>query len=330
VVDLRTGELTTHAPSDRFTYCVQTEYIPGEQSDLWEKLLLDWFNQDFDVMLYLQRAFGYTLTGENREECLFYLHGPGRSGKGTLVNSVAGLLGAPLAQAIQFDAFTGDGDVQNFRLAPLRNARMVTASESRKGERLNEAIVKHVTGADQIQVAHKYGQPFTYTPIFKLWLMSNDMPRGDVDDDAFWYRVRLFTLTKSHMGEENNTLKAALAQREHRIGLLAWLVHGAMRWYDRGLGTPAKIRQNVQQAREEQDQVHQWLNECCISAESAEISAATLYGSYADWCHDAGITIGRLSKMGLTQKLAKKGYPVRRTTHAGAQVRLVKGLGLLA
>lgn len=326
VVDLRTGSLVAHAPSDRFTYCVHTDFLPGEQSPLWEKLLLDWFDSDLDVILYLQRALGYTITGESKEECLFYVHGPGRAGKGTLVNTVAGLLGAPLAQGVQFTAFTGGGDSQNFRLAPLRNARMVTASESRKGERLREDLVKQVTGRDAIQAAHKYGQPFTFTPQFKLWFMSNDMPRGDVDDDAFWYRVRLFTLTKSHMGNEDNGMKDALTQRGNREGVLAWLVHGAMHWYDRGLGTPAKIWQNAANARSEQDHVLQWLTERCITREGAETDTTTLYGSYSDWCADAGITIGKLSKMGLTQKLDKKGYPFRRTYRDGVYVVLVKGL----
>ena len=208
---------------------------------------------------------------------------------------------------VKFTAFTGGGDSQNFRLAPLRNARMVTASESRKGERLREDLVKQVTGRDAIQAAHKYGQPFTFTPQFKLWFMSNDMPRGDVDDDAFWYRVRLFTLTKSHMGNEDNGMKDALTQRGNREGVLAWLVHGAMRYYDKGLGTLAQIVQNAANARSEQDHVLQWLTERCIAHESAETDTTTLYGSYSDWCADAGITVAKLSKMGLTQKLVQCG-----------------------
>ncbi len=330
VVDLRTGQLVTHSPSDRFTYCVPTDYKPGERSELWDNLLLDWFQGDHEVMLYLQRAFGYTLTGESREECLFYLHGPGRSGKGTLINSVGGLLGAPLAQGVSFSAFTSSGDTQNFRLAPLRAARMVTASESRRGERLNESIVKQLTGRDAIQAAHKYGQPFTFTPMFKLWFMSNEPPKGDVDDDAFWYRVRLFTLTKSHMGGEDNGIKDRLTERANREGILSWLIFGAMRWYARGLGTVAAINANTANARAEQDHVLQWLAERCIAHESAETDTTALYGSYSDWCADAGITLGKLSKMGLTQKLAKKGYPFRRTYRAGAQVRLVEGLSLTA
>src|SRR5690606_23322085 len=118
---------------------------------------------------------------------------------------------------------------------------------------------------------------------------SNDVPRGDVDDDAFWHRVRLFTLTKSHLGEENNTFKAALMQPAHRRGVLAWLVHGAMRWYDRGLGTPAQIWQNAKTVREEQDQVHQWLRDCCTVREGAVTPAADLYISYTAWCTENGI-----------------------------------------
>jgi putative DNA primase/helicase len=241
---------------------------------------------------------------------------------------VAALLGAPIAQAIQFDAFTGDSDTQNFRLAPLRAARMATASEGKKGDRLNERIIKHVTGADTIQVAFKYGQPFNYVPTFKLWLMSNDPPRGDVDDDAFWGRVRLFTFTKSHLGEEDNTLKATLAQSNHRRGLLSWLVHGAVRWYDKGLGTPAKIRQNAQAAREEQDQVLQWIRECCVVRDGAETSSTELYISYSSWCNDNGIDRAKLSKAGLTNKLRAKGYPNRYTRRGLAAVTLVSGLAL--
>lgn len=73
----------------------------------------------------------------------------------------------------------------------------------------------------------------------------------------------------------------------------------------------------------------QWLIECCEVREEAETSTTDLYASYSDWCAEAGIDKAKLSKMGLTQKLDKKGYPFRRTYRAGAQVRLVKGVVLI-
>ena len=330
IVDLRTGKLTTHDASKHFTYCVPVEYKPRATSELWDKLIRDWFDGDEEAMQYLQRAMGYTITGENREECMFFVHGPGRSGKGTLVNCIAELLGEPVATGVDFKAFTGDGDTQNFLIAPLRNARMVTASENKRGQRLNERLIKSVTGRDTIQAAHKYGAPFTFRPQFKLWLMSNDPPRGDVDDDAFWHRVRLFTLAKSHMGAEDVTIKDTLRQPEHAEAILAWLVTGAIRYYESGLGEPIAMSHKTQGIREEQDPVHQWILDRCELVEGIETSTTELYGSYSDWCADNGIEKAKLPKMGLTQRLAKKGYTSRRTSLNGMQIRYVSGLVLRA
>jgi putative DNA primase/helicase len=312
VIDLRSGELAAHEPSNRFTYCVPTDYTPGERSDLWDRLLLDWFAADHDLVLYLQRAMGYSVTGETKEECLFYVRGPGRAGKGTLVNTVASTLGYELAKGIQFDAFTMVGDSQNFRLAPLHNARFVSASESKKGERLDEALIKQLTGRDPITAAFKYQTPFTFTPTFKVWLMSNYPPKGDVDDDAFWYRVRLLELTKPHMGTEDNSIKDALLRPENRQGVLAWLVFGSMRWYETSLGTPQKVWDAGEAAREEQDNVLQWIKDCCSVGDQLWVSMDELYRSYESWCKDTGIRMP-LAKNTLCTRLKSKGYDNQRT-----------------
>jgi len=330
VVDLRTGDIRAHRTTDRFTYCVQTDYKPAAKSKLWGDLLQDWFGDDQEIVSYAQRAMGYTITGENREECLFYAYGPGRAGKGTFVNTIAEMLGSPLAQGVQFSVFTGDmGDTLNFRLAPLRSARMATASESRKGDRLNEAIIKNSTGRDAVQAAYKHKDSFSFTPQFKLWMMSNEPPRGDADDDALWNRVRLFAFTKSHLGSEDVTIKDRLSQQSNREGILAWLVAGSVSYYAAGLGTPAQVLENIQSVRQEQDHVYQWITDRCLIKEYAETSTTDLFASYSDWCVEAGVDRAKLSKMGLTQKLSKKGFSYRRTYRAGEQVRLFSGLAIL-
>ena len=260
VVDLRSGELAAHESGDRFTYCVPTEYHPGARSDLWDRLLGDWFSSDTEMVPYVARCLGYSVTGETKEETFFYVMGPGRAGKGTLVNTVGEVLGHQLAKGVKFDIFTDSrNDPQNFRLAPLHNARLVTASESKRGERFDEGLFKQLTGRDPIEAAFKHRTAFTFTPRFKLWLMSNYPQRGDVDDDSFWYRFRLIEFRKSHIGTEDNSIKDTLLSEAHRRGILAWLLTGAQDWYKRGLGTPAQVWQAAQAAREEQDHVLLWL-----------------------------------------------------------------------
>ena len=174
VIDLRSGEMAAHESSNRFTYCVPTEYHPGARSDLWDGLLGDWFSYDVEMVDYVARCLGYSVTGKIKEETLFYVKGPGRAGKGTLVNTVGEVLGHQLTKGVKFDVFTDSrNDPQNFRLAPLHHSRMVIASESKRSERFDEGLVKQLTGRDPIEAAFKHKTGFTFTPRFKLWLMSN-------------------------------------------------------------------------------------------------------------------------------------------------------------
>lgn len=326
VIDLRTGDLAAHERSNRFTYCLPVGYEPGAQSDLWQNLLLDWFQQNHELALYVQRAMGYTVTGATKEECLFYAYGPGRAGKGTFVNTVAELLGSQLARGLKFDALTdGARDPQNFRLAPLRTVRMVAASESKKAERLDEGLVKQITGRDQVDAALKHRDSFSFIPQFKLWIMSNHPPRGDVEDASFWGRIRLISFVKSYQGTEDTAIKDALRAPDNRRGLLTWLVIGAQKWYATGLQTPPQVFQSVQKVRDEQDTVGMWLLESTEDNPAIDTLLDDVYRSYTEWCSDNG-TRHPYTKHVLAQRLAARGYVTERRRLGSERARIVNGL----
>ena len=197
VIDLRTGQLVAHGPSNHFTYCAQAPYSPTADASPWLNFLaasVEDYDKE-DMAVWLQMALGYSITGQTYEECMFYIHGPARSGKGTFTQAPLSLLGSPLARGVDFSTFTKarEGDSQNFDLAPLRPSRFIAASESGRYSSLNEAVVKNITGNDPITASFKYHDDFTYQPQFKIWLSSNHPVKGDVDDDAFWGRVRVIS-----------------------------------------------------------------------------------------------------------------------------------------
>lgn len=327
VINLVTGDLAAHERSNRFTYCLPVEYDPGAHSDLWQNLLLDWFQGNHELALYAQRAMGYTVTGATKEECLFYAYGPGRAGKGTFVNTVAELLGSQLARGLKFDVLTdGARDPQNFRLAPLRTVRMVAASESKKAERLDEGLVKQITGRDQVDAALKHRDSFSFIPQFKLWIMSNHPPRGDVEDAAFWGRIRLLSFTRSYQGSEDTSIKDALRTPENRRGLLTWLIVGAQKWYATGLQTPPQVFQTVQKVRDEQDTVGMWLLECTEGNPAIDTPLDDVYTSYTAWCGDNG-TRHPYTKHVLAQRLNARGYVTERRRLGGSDKKtIVMGL----
>lgn len=315
VIDLATGALLPHSQKQRFTYVLPIEYDPQARSRDWLDFLATTVDGE-DMIQYLQLAVGYSLTGYTREECLFYVYGPARSGKGTFTETLLEVLGKePMATEAAFETFTQrrDADAQNFDLAGLRPCRMVIASESNRYSPLNEAKVKHLTGGNEVRCAFKYKEFFSYRPQFKLWLVSNHPVNADVDDDALWYRVKVLPFPHSHAGEEDAGLKARLKQPHNLRGVLAWAVEGAVQWHrlPRGLiaQTPPAIRQATDQAREELDFVGQWLTECVDQVEGnpdAFVSNAVLFASYSTWCEENGVRPKSLK--GLIMSLKAKGY----------------------
>lgn len=330
VIDLRTGQLMPHDSRQRFTYCVPVEYDPSADYVDWIEFLHG--VTDPSMIDFLQMAVGYSATGHTREECLFYVHGPTRSGKGTFAETLLELFPRPLGVQADFSTFTAErqGDTQNFDLAPLKPSRFIVASESKKYESLNEAKVKSITGGDYIRCAFKYRDHFNYRPQFKIWLMSNHPVSGDVDDEAFWGRLRVVEFPHTFKGREDKCLKQKMKSPENLRGVLAWLVAGAVRWHNepQGLPIPQQVKDATNKHRNELDYVQQWLDECCDADPKATSWTANslIYQSYSEWCQDNGLKPKGQKMLG--RSLTQKGFDIgeRRYPSNGKRTRGVTGI----
>jgi len=316
VIDLRSGELISHAPNQRFTYCIQVDYDPNAQSKLWDDFILQTVSSP-DIARYLQMAAGYSATGCTNEEVLFYLFGPTRSGKGVFTETLLAVLGDHLATGLEFTSFSAPryGDTQYFDFAPLKSCRFVAAGESNKNVPLNTAKVKQLTGGDRVRCAFKYGNHFAYQPQFKIWLSSNHPFNADVDDDAVWARVRVIQFSKSHEGAEDRKLKQTLREPENLQAVLAWIVKGAYRWYKFGLPELPAITEATQTQRDEQDDVYQFLKELCVDDACGWIAIKTLYIHYDNWCSQLGIPVKEINQF--SRAVSSKGYTPGRKRNGG-------------
>jgi len=332
VVDLANGQVTPHDPTQRFTYCLPVAYRPDADQTLWTDFLKDIVGGGPEVIDYLQRAVGYSLTGFISEECLFYVYGPTRSGKGTFSETLLALMPRPLAVEVDFTTFTAtrDHDTQNFDLAPLKPARLIFASESNKYQTLNSAKIKSLTGGDEVRCAFKHRDHFEYKPQYKVWLLSNQPVNADVEDDAVWGRVRVINFPNSFLGQEDKSLKWRMRTEKTLEGVLAWAVAGAIRWHasQYGLIAPDSVKAETQKHRLDLDYVAQWLDECCQIHPTHFEPNHRIYQSYKDWCTDNGITPKQ--QRGLTLSLKGKGFLVNELRWMnGKAMRGVVGLHVL-
>lgn len=333
VLSLQTGELATHESSQRFTYCIKIDYDPSAKSETWDGFIKGVVGGGPAVLDYLQQALGYTLSGQTVEECLFYLYGPTRSGKGTLTEVLLTLMGRPLAAEADFNTLTArrDGDSSNFDLAPLKPARAVFASESERYQRLNPAKVKQLTGGNMVWCSFKHRDHFNYRPQFKVWLSSNWPVNGDTDDDALWGRVRVIEFPNSFLGREDKLLKLKLKQPEHLRAAFAWMVQGAIKWYHapNGLETPAAVTRATTRQREEADAVQTWLDENCEQDPASWEGNADIFANYERWCRANGVEPRQMRN--LTASLKSKGYATNiLKKNAGAAIKGIQGLRLIA
>jgi putative DNA primase/helicase len=331
VVDLRTAKLYERGEA-KFTYCLPIDYDRNADPADWLNFLRS-ITSGEEMLPYLQQCVGYSITGATNEECFFYVYGPTRSGKGTFINTIIKVLGyptSPLCRGVAFNTFTAkrEGDSQNFDLAPLKACRFISASESNKHERFDDAKVKMVTGNDPITASFKHKDSFTYIPQYKIWLLSNNPVNGDVDDDAFWYRVRVIEFPHSFAGKEDTGLKERMASPANLRAVLAWAVEGARQWYAAGrLTTPGDVQHSTQKQRDALDYVTQWLDECCTLSPASWSATSALYGSYERWCNTNGVT-PKLQR-GLTEALQRKGFGYEVKKINNKTIRVVIGLTLL-
>ena len=321
VLNLKTGELTKHSYKNKFTYVLPVAYDEDAKSSFWVDWLTEASGNIPGIMDFLQLALGYSITGHTMEECLFYIYGPARAGKGIFTETLIQLLGGrPLATEMDISLFMTkafETSSTNFSLAGLKTARFVAASESRENEWLNAKSIKRWTGKNYITCAHKYGRDFTYQPQFKLWLTSNYPPQLNAEDQAAWARMRILEFPHSYLGSEDKSLKYKMVSEESLRGVLAWIVQGAMKWYALGPGglvTPKIIEEKTKQAQADVDWVSAWIEEEVQITGSSDdkVPADIYYPEYKDWCDSNGVS--PKSVRSLNRALRELGYEVGKVT----------------
>jgi len=156
VVDLRTGKLRPGFHHDKITQHSPVQFNPDAKCPRWEQFVQEILSGNHELTHFVQKAVGYSLTAETSEQCLFLAHGGGANGKSTFLQTLLNAFGN-YGDVLAFSALTrkrGDGIPND--LAALRDKRLAVAIEVNKGTRLNEAVIKSLTGCESITARFLY------------------------------------------------------------------------------------------------------------------------------------------------------------------------------
>jgi putative DNA primase/helicase len=283
-LDLQAGVLHPHRREDYSTKSAAVAFDPHATCPVFLDFLARIFPGKPDVIAFVRRALGYALTGDNSERAMLVLWGSGANGKSTLLEAISDLLGdyAKTAESATFNVKPGQSSTND--LAMLAGARFVTVSETKSGQRLDEALIKRLTGRDKVSARFLFKEFFEFIPTFKLFLATNSRP--DIRDagNAIWARIRLLPFTVSVPPEQQDK-RLPDKLRGELSGILNWVLAGCLDWQRRGnLGEPAEVLAATQSYREEQDALGPFLAECCVIDSSVSVKSAELYAEYGRWC----------------------------------------------
>ncbi|MBJ8038109.1 DNA primase family protein, partial [Bacillus cereus] len=287
MVDLQTGQLRPHNRKVYLSKITNVTFDEQAKCPEWLKFLEQIFQGNQELMEYMQRLMGYSLTGEITEQIMVFLIGGGSNGKSTFINIIKDLLGDYGKQA-KSDTFIKKKETgANNDIARLVGSRFVSAIESEDGEQLSETFVKQITGGEPILARFLRQEFFEFIPEFKVFFTTNHKPVIKGVDEGIWRRIRLIPFNLQ-LPKEKRDKKLSEKLSLEMPGILNWAIEGCLKWQQSGLNDPAIVRRATGDYKEEMDILGPFMFECCFKREDVQIEAKKLYEAYANWCFRNG------------------------------------------
>ena len=320
VVNLRTGAFLPRSPDYRMTKVAGATYDPAAQAPVWRAHLERVFEGDTETIAFLQRLYGYAMTGYSREQVFVVFHGEGANGKSDTVLGMAKALGCggldSYHKSTAITTFTPhrNDHIRN-SLAALAGARFVTTSENRISQTLDEGLIKEITGGEDITARFLHQEDFSFSPHFLLLISTNHKPRVEAPDFAFKRRVVLvpFNVTLPESEWDRHHAEKLAAELD---GILTWGVEGAVEYLGHGLCIPEKVCAATEAYREEMDPLNAFQEECVVLDPAAFTTTGAIRTALERWAKEEGVKV-QLSPKELGAWLSSRGCVADK--HRGAR-----------
>jgi len=320
-LDLMNG-FGEHRQKDNITKIIDINYDESKECPLWISFLMDIFDADLDLIGYVKRCVGLSLSADVTAQCLFFCFGTGKNGKSTFFDVLVPLMGdyfqkAPADMLLQKQ---NGGGIPN-DIARLAGKRFVVASELDQGRRFAEATIKDLTGGDIVAARFMRGEYFEFKPTHKLWIYGNHKPIIKNNDEGMWRRLMVIPFTQ-YIEEEKRDVNLAQKMKKELPGILNWAIEGFNEWREKGgLYPPEIVKAESMKYRNEMDKIRFFLEECCDVSDEKSEKFKEVFETYKRW---DSRPMGRST---FKKQLEERGFFVNRMND---NVMTVNGISLLS
>lgn len=290
---LDTMTFTEHKAEDLLTKKSCAFYDPEAESERFDRFIGEVTEGDESKARFIQKSMGYSLSGDIRHECMFIFYGATtRNGKGTLCESVLGVMGdygcTSRPETLSVKQITSSAGPSE-DIARLAGVRFVNISEPGKGLNLDAAKLKTMTGSDTLNARFLHENSFDFKPQFKLYINTNYLPV--VNDMTVFTSGRIIMVPfERHFDEDeqDRTLKTEFSKPECRSAILNWLIEGFKLQQEEGLTMPHEVQKATELYEKDSDKIRCFTEDCLIPDVNAEERTSEVYRTYQSWCQDNG------------------------------------------
>ena len=329
VINTKTGpvwlDLGDHEepnPEKLFTKTTLSSWDRDADCPRFKEFINGVFGGDEELINWVQRAIGYSLTGRVNEQVLFIAYGTGANGKSTLFELIHNILG-DYSKMADFETFvTGKkSDVRTMEaIGELKGIRFALASEIDSARRFDEALIKKLTGGDTLRGTALRSSAFQFSPQFKIWLLTNHLPFARDGSHGFWRRIKVIPFAQTFVGDQIQSNLLGRLQSE-KDGVFRWCVDGAVQYFRQlkdnasGLGPCKAIDQATANYRYDNDTVSRFIDEAVEVVQGERLKARELFQAYEVWSQFQGIKYP-ITEQIFSRRMEERGYAKKRTPEA--------------
>jgi putative DNA primase/helicase len=287
-VDLRTGNLLPHAMTDMISCLCPTPFVEGAECPGWDAFLGSVFDGSEEMIGFMRRLFGYAITGAVTEDTFSIFLGPGANGKTAMLHVILGVLGPDYSMTALPKFLMGTADRHPTELMDLRGRRLVVIPESPENGRLDESLLKTLTGRDAIRARRMHQDNSEFKATHKFVLATNHLPQIGCSDNGTRRRLRVIPFpvqfwnpddppNEEHRRPEHLKQEKGISDRllsTEASGILAWAVRGCLEWKDKGLGMPPEAAKATADYRTESDIVSRFIASECATGPAERVKLA--------------------------------------------------------
>lgn len=324
--DLRIG-LESLRPNEASDYI--TKITAASPSDKGKQMWLDCLNKIFaknpELIDYVQMVCGLAAIGKVMVEGMIIAYGDGGNGKSTFWNAIFRTLGLYSGKISADTLTTSCKRNTKPEMAEAKGKRLLIASESQQGARLDESMVKQLCSTDEVEAEKKYKDPFHFVPCHTLVLYTNYLPRVSGIDDGIWSRLFVIPFNNKLRGGSGDIKNYADVLFENAGEyIMKWIIEGAKKVIDVNyhLPTPKVVQEAIDEYREQNNWFNHFIEDCCEVDSKSKVSSSALYSAYRKYSAENGEFVRSTTEFYST--LEKNGYK----KVVEKRIKYIKGLSL--